>query len=130
MQSRLSRRRKRLTSRSSREWKLITTSRPPGDPPAVTRPDREKNASEAIGRPCPQHLCLRLQLPLHALKRVVAAVVPGEEDALRTGGMFVATSGEINPPVQAENFRAMVEAVGKNIDADFEINSKGECNAC
>ena len=27
------------------------------------------------------------------------------------GGMFVATSAEINPPVKPENFRAMVEAV-------------------
>ena len=34
-------------------------------------------------------------------------------DALRTGGMFVASSSEINPPVKPENFRAMVEAVGE-----------------
>jgi len=34
-----------------------------------------------------------------------------ETDALRTGGMFVASSSEINPPIPPENFRAMVEAV-------------------
>jgi uroporphyrinogen-III decarboxylase len=34
-----------------------------------------------------------------------------ETDALETGGMFVASSSEINPPVPPENFRAMVEAV-------------------
>ena len=35
-----------------------------------------------------------------------------ETRALQTGGMFVASSSEINPPIPAENFRAMVEAVG------------------
>jgi hypothetical protein len=35
-----------------------------------------------------------------------------ETDALDTGGMFVGSSSEINPPVRPENFRAMVEAVG------------------
>ncbi|MCC6127164.1 MAG: hypothetical protein IT426_19555 [Pirellulales bacterium] len=34
-------------------------------------------------------------------------------NALETGGMFVATSSEINPPVKPENFRAMIEAVGE-----------------
>jgi hypothetical protein len=33
--------------------------------------------------------------------------------ALNTGGMFVASSSEINPPIPPENFRAMVEAVWK-----------------
>ena len=33
--------------------------------------------------------------------------------ALDTGGMFVASSSEINPPIPPENFRAMVEAVGE-----------------
>lgn len=33
-------------------------------------------------------------------------------DALKTGGMFVGTSSEINPPIRPENYRAMVEAVG------------------
>jgi uroporphyrinogen decarboxylase len=32
---------------------------------------------------------------------------------LETGGMFVASSSEINPPMPPENFRAMVEAVGE-----------------
>lgn len=31
--------------------------------------------------------------------------------ALATGGMFIASSSEINPPIPPENFRAMVEAV-------------------
>jgi len=35
-----------------------------------------------------------------------------ETNALETGGMFVATSSEINPSVKPENFRAMVDAVG------------------
>lgn len=41
-----------------------------------------------------------------AVRRHISAT-----NALQTGGMFVATSGEINPPVKPENFRAMVEAV-------------------
>ena len=36
-----------------------------------------------------------------------------ETNALQTGGMFVASSSEINPPIPPENFRAMVEAVGE-----------------
>lgn len=36
-----------------------------------------------------------------------------ETDALHTGGMFVASSSEINPPIPPENFRALVEAVGE-----------------
>jgi len=32
-------------------------------------------------------------------------------NALQTGGMFVASSSEINPPIPPANFRAMVEAV-------------------
>ncbi len=35
-----------------------------------------------------------------------------ESAALADGGMFVASSSEINPPIPPENFRAMVEAVG------------------
>jgi hypothetical protein len=35
-----------------------------------------------------------------------------ETRVLETGGMFVASSSEINPPMPPENFRAMVEAVG------------------
>lgn len=40
-------------------------------------------------------------------------------DALRTGGMFVASSSEINPPIPAANFRAMVAAVGELRNPDF-----------
>jgi hypothetical protein len=35
-----------------------------------------------------------------------------ETNALETGGMFVASSSEINPPIPPENFAAMIEAVG------------------
>ena len=45
--------------------------------------------------------------------REVRAVVERqirETNALATGGMFVASSSEINPPIPPENFRAMVEA--------------------
>jgi hypothetical protein len=35
-----------------------------------------------------------------------------ETNALQTGGMFVGSSSEINPPIKPENYRAMVEAVG------------------
>jgi len=40
-------------------------------------------------------------------------------DALVHGGMFVATSSEINPPIPPENFRAMVEATGEIRNRDF-----------
>jgi len=33
-----------------------------------------------------------------------------ESSALETGGMMIASSSEINPPVRPENFRAMIEA--------------------
>jgi len=36
-----------------------------------------------------------------------------ETNALETGGMFVATSSEINPPIPPENYAAMVDAVGE-----------------
>ena len=36
-----------------------------------------------------------------------------ETDALNKGGMLVATSSEINPPVKPENFKAMVEATDR-----------------
>ena len=36
-----------------------------------------------------------------------------ETGALATGGMFVASSSEINPPIPPANFRAMVEATGE-----------------
>ncbi|MBM3500525.1 MAG: hypothetical protein FJX74_17845 [Armatimonadetes bacterium] len=42
-----------------------------------------------------------------------------ESDALHTGGMFVGTSSEVNPPIPPENFRAMVEAVGEMTNPAF-----------
>ena len=40
-------------------------------------------------------------------------------DALQTGGMFVASSSEINPPVRVENFEAMIAAVCEASNSDF-----------
>ena len=34
-----------------------------------------------------------------------------ETDALNRGGLFIASSSEINPPIPAENFKAMIDAV-------------------
>ncbi|MHC4562206.1 MAG: uroporphyrinogen decarboxylase family protein [Planctomycetota bacterium] len=42
-----------------------------------------------------------------------------ESNVLAEGGMFIATSAEINPPVKPENFRAMVEAAGELTNASF-----------
>lgn len=44
-----------------------------------------------------------------------------ESNVLAEGGMFIATSAEINPPVKPENFRAMVEAVGDLTNPDFAV---------
>jgi len=44
-----------------------------------------------------------------------------ETNALQSGGMFVGTTSEINPPVSPENFRAMVEAVGEVLNPDFVL---------
>jgi hypothetical protein len=41
-----------------------------------------------------------------------------ETDALRTGGMFVASSSEINPPIPPENFTAMIDAVGEMVNPE------------
>ncbi len=42
-----------------------------------------------------------------------------QTNALATGGMFVASSSEINPPIEPENFKAMVDAVGELFNPDF-----------
>jgi hypothetical protein len=42
-----------------------------------------------------------------------------ETDVLNTGGMFIASSSEINPPVKAENFTAMVNACDRVRNTDF-----------
>ncbi len=42
-----------------------------------------------------------------------------ETRALEAGGMFVASSIEINPPISPGDFRAMVEAVGKERNVGF-----------
>ena len=43
-----------------------------------------------------------------------------ETNVLTEGGMLIATSAEINPPVKPENYRAMVEATGELTNPDFE----------
>ena len=45
-----------------------------------------------------------------------------ETNALKTGGMFLATSSEINPSIKPENFKAMVDAAGELINKDFQNN--------
>jgi hypothetical protein len=47
-----------------------------------------------------------------------------ETDALRTGGLFIDTSSEINPLVRPENFAAMVAAVGECANPEFERASQ------
>lgn len=42
-----------------------------------------------------------------------------ETDALQTGGMFMASSSEINPSIKPENFKAMVDAVGEFLNPSF-----------
>ncbi len=42
-----------------------------------------------------------------------------ESGALETGGMLVCTSSEINPTISADNFLAMVKAVGETTNAAF-----------
>jgi hypothetical protein len=44
-----------------------------------------------------------------------------ETGVLRRGGMLVATSSEINPPIKLENFLAMVETVGNSRNEEFIV---------
>lgn len=41
-------------------------------------------------------------------------------NVIQTGGMFLATSSEINPPIKPQNFRAMIEAAAEIRNPDFE----------
>jgi hypothetical protein len=43
-------------------------------------------------------------------------------DALRTGGLFIGSSSEINPPIPPENFKAMVDAARSVRNPDFSAN--------
>ena len=45
--------------------------------------------------------------------------------ALETGGMFVGTSSEVNPPIAPRNFRSMVETVGSIWNPRFHSNGGG-----
>ncbi|MBN2292400.1 MAG: hypothetical protein JXM70_08245 [Pirellulales bacterium] len=40
-------------------------------------------------------------------------------NALNAGGLFIASSSEINPPIPPENFKAMVDAVGELVNEGF-----------
>jgi uroporphyrinogen decarboxylase len=42
-----------------------------------------------------------------------------ETDAVQSGGVFVATSSEINPTTPLENYLAMIRAVAETRNADF-----------
>ena len=42
-----------------------------------------------------------------------------ETDALHTGGLFIDSSSEINPPILPENYKAMVDATGTVLNPDF-----------
>jgi hypothetical protein len=50
----------------------------------------------------------------HEVHRIIQ-----KTDALNTGGIFIGSSSEINPPIQPQNFRAMVEAVGEIFNPSF-----------
>ena len=52
---------------------------------------------------------MEFQSPLAVKKEVRRHI--HQTNALKMGGMFVASSSEINPPIPPENFRAMVETV-------------------
>ena len=45
-----------------------------------------------------------------------------ETNVLNTGGMFVSSSTEINPPVKVENFTAMIQACNKIRNTDGKFN--------
>jgi len=38
---------------------------------------------------------------------------------LQSGGIFIDTSSEINPPIQPDNFRAMIETAGEIWNREF-----------
>ncbi len=48
-----------------------------------------------------------------------------ETDALRRGGIFIASSSEINPPIMPQNFQAMIDAVGTMKNDQFQLNDEG-----
>ena len=52
------------------------------------------------------------------VRREVRRIIK-ETDALHSGGIFIDTSSEINPPIKPENFRAMIDAVGEMCNPDF-----------
>jgi hypothetical protein len=52
------------------------------------------------------------------VRREVRRIIE-DTDALQSGGIFIDTSSEINPPIQPDNFRAMIEAVGEISNREF-----------
>ncbi|MBI2441850.1 MAG: hypothetical protein HYV35_10825 [Lentisphaerae bacterium] len=45
-------------------------------------------------------------------------------NALQTGGLFVGSSSEINPPIRLDNFQAMIAAVGELPNPRFFLNGE------
>ena len=56
----------------------------------------------------------------HAVRAMIR-----DTDVTHTGGAFIGTSSEINPPVKPENFRAMVETVGTIWNPEFAVDGAG-----
>jgi uroporphyrinogen decarboxylase len=52
------------------------------------------------------------------VRREVRRIIE-DTDALQSGGVFIDTSSEINPPIQPDNFRAMIETVGEIWNREF-----------
>jgi len=62
--------------------------------------------------------------PEEVRKEVLRHIV--ETDVLKTGGMLVATSSEINPTIDPLNYKAMIDAVGEVRNPDFVcVQKKG-----
>lgn len=55
--------------------------------------------------------------PEQVRKEVIRHIT--ETDVLHAGGMFLASSSEINPPIKPENFKAMIDAAGECWNKEF-----------
>jgi hypothetical protein len=58
------------------------------------------------------------QVRLEAVRQIT------ESNVLREGGMFLASSSEINPAIKPENFKAMVDAAGECRNEEFSLSEK------
>lgn len=71
-----------------------------------------------------------VELMEHGTPRQVKEAVHrqiAETRVLSEGGVFIASSSEINPTIPAANFRAMVEAVGEHPNPDFDATEFDPC---